>query len=135
MDILEFLEKSINRNMDLSEMVNVFEKMCKMKIEGSDEEEELLLFEVGTYSFTGEKLFYFSLVRQYRTDEEDDEYLQLHLDIMYKPDKNNKLFSGNIWSDETDMDFFDYIRQSEEYCYLKENHIPIEKIQIYRDGT
>lgn len=58
---MKLLKKSADGNMNLLELIDVFEKMCKIKIDGSDVEEELLLFEVGTYSFTGEKSFIFPL--------------------------------------------------------------------------
>ena len=38
----------------------------------ADNDNDMILFETGTFSFTGENLFYFSLVRQFPNDE--DEY-------------------------------------------------------------
>ena len=46
-------------------------------------EEDIILFETETYSFTGKPMFYFSLVRQFPDDEE--EYYQIHVDVLYSP--------------------------------------------------
>lgn len=40
--------------------------MCNMPLK-----EDMILFETGTYSFTGKPMFNFSLVRQFPNDEED----------------------------------------------------------------
>jgi hypothetical protein len=60
MALLEFLNNNISSDNTIDEIINVFEEMCKTPIE-----DDLLLLEYGTYNFTGEKLFYFDLVRQY----------------------------------------------------------------------
>lgn len=44
----------------------MFEEMCNMPLK-----EDMILFETGTYSFTGKPMFNFSLVRQFPNDEED----------------------------------------------------------------
>ena len=45
-------------------IVSVFEEMCNMPLK-----EDMILFETGTYSFTGKPMFNFSLVRQFPNDE------------------------------------------------------------------
>ncbi len=99
MTILNYLETAITENMQLPELVDTFEKMCQMPI---DSKEEMLLYETGTFSFTGKELFYFSLVRQF--PYESDEYYQLHLDVMYTPNSKNQSFSECIWNVEVDGD-------------------------------
>ena len=123
---LEELKESINETMPLSDIVKAFEKMCEEPISN-----EMVLFETGTFSFTGETLFYFSLVRQFPND--DDEYYQVHVDVLFSPDNINSKFSSNVWNIEIEDDFFDYIRRSEVYEYA--SSVPYQRIDIYIDET
>lgn len=129
MKILEYLETNIKDKMQLSEMVDIFEKMCQISIEA---DEDLLLFETGTYSFELNKpLFQFSFVRQF--PNENEEYYQLHLDIKYQPNDKNKAFSEIVWNDEGNEDFFDLVRKSDSYLAVKDDEI--FKVNIYLDQT
>ncbi|MBP3203961.1 MAG: hypothetical protein J6M66_00905 [Lachnospiraceae bacterium] len=126
MDNIEFLNKSITENMSLGEIVDVFEKMCEVKIQ-----DEMILFETGTFTFTGEPLFYFSLVRQ--IPNEDEEYYQVHVDVLYYSDKENEIFSEEVWNEDVDENIFDYIRASGAFAYAVNNHYI--KVDIYMDET
>ena len=46
-DHISFLKKNINDKMSLSEIVDVFEKMCARPIDN-----DMLLFETGTFEFS-----------------------------------------------------------------------------------
>ena len=46
--------------------MNGIEEMCSIPIK-----EDMILFETGTYSFSGEPMFNISLVRQFPNDEEE----------------------------------------------------------------
>ena len=72
--LLEHLQNRISDKSSLENIVDVFEEMCNIPIK-----EDMILFETGTYSFTGEPMFNFSLVRQFPNDEE--EYYQIHLNV------------------------------------------------------
>ena len=74
--LLGYLQNSISDNSSLEHIVSVFEEMCNMPLK-----EDMILFETGTYSFTGKPMFNFSLVRQFPNDEE--EYYQIHVDVLY----------------------------------------------------
>lgn len=124
--IAEYLRKTITDKMALKDIVDIFEKACQPM-----NEDDMILFETGTYSFTGEELFYFSLVKQ--VPAEDDEYYQLHIDILYKPDAENRKFNLTVWNEELDENIFDYIRNLEVFNYAKKyNYI---KTDIYVDET
>jgi hypothetical protein len=114
MALLEFLNNNISSDNTIDEIINVFEEMCKTPIE-----DDLLLLEYGTYNFTGEKLFYFDLVRQY--PDGDGEYYQLRVSVTFSPDKENRKLNDTLWSDDTEENFFDYIRKSSGYNYAKVN--------------
>ena len=72
------MKNRISDKSGLEDIVNVFEQMCNIPTE-----EDIILFETETYSFTGKPMFYFSLVRQFPDDEE--EYYQIHVDVLYSP--------------------------------------------------
>lgn len=129
MNILEFLEKEIVDKHSLEDLIAAFEEMCEIPIE--KESEKMILFETETYSFTGKPMFYFSLVRQYPNEE--DEYYQLHLDIMFEPTPDNSSYVQVIWSFEIEDNIFDYIRKSNEYLSLQETLVA--RVDVYLDET
>ncbi|MBR0512300.1 hypothetical protein [Ruminococcus sp.] len=126
MDYIDILKNTIDDNMTLPDIVNAFEKMCEEPIDN-----DMILFETGTFSFTGEPMFYFSLVRQFPND--DGEYYQLHADIMFKPNDVNKEFSDTVWDTDINGNIFDHIRSSKAYGYAMSDRF--EKIDIYMDET
>ena len=126
MYLLEQLNESINESMSLSDIVKAFEKMCEEPIDN-----DMILFETGTFSFTGESLFYFSLTRQFPND--DEEYCQIHVDVLFKPNMTNHEFSFTVWNIDIKDNIFDFIRKSATYEYAKSE--PYQRIDIYMDET
>ena len=126
MTLPEFLKHHISSKNTVDEIIDTFEEMCKTPIE-----EDLLLLEYGVYSFTGERLFYFDLVRQY--PDGDGEYYQLRVSLAFAPDEENSNLNDTIWSDDTDEDFFDHIRRSSGYRYAKNKKI--RSVEIRTDQT
>ena len=126
MDNLEYLQSMITDKMGLEAIVDVFEKMCQMS-DGDD----MILFETGTFSFSGSPLFYFSLVRQF--SNEDDEFYQIHVDVLYKPDQENSAFSESVWNEDIPENIFEHVRGSKAYTYAKSHEIV--KVDIYMDET
>ena len=64
--LIKYLNDEITDKMSFEEIVNVFEQMCSIPIE-----EDMILFETGTFSFAGESQFKISLVRQFENDDEE----------------------------------------------------------------
>ena len=126
MSLLKFLKDNISTDNTANEIINVFEEMCKTPIK-----EDLLLLEYGVYDFTGEELFCFDLVRQYPDGE--DEYYQLRVSLMFSPDEVNRHLADTLWSDDTNENFFDYIRRSSGYEYAKSH--TVKSIDIRIDQT
>lgn len=124
--LIAYLKKNITKKMMIDEIVNVFEKMCQIPVEN-----DMILFETGTFDFTGENLFYFSLVRQFPNDEE--EYFQIHVDILYQPTSKNEAFQEAVWNDDLDENIFDYIRNSQAFNYaINDEYV---RVEIYIDET
>lgn len=112
--------------MTLEDIVSAFENMCQTPLEN-----DMILFETGTFSFTGESLFYFSLTRQFPNEEE--EFTQIHVDVLYNPSSENKMFGGTVWDEDLEESIFDYIRKSEVFAYAKNEEYV--KVEIYMDET
>lgn len=124
-----FLKQILDGELSFGQIVDAFETMTKMPISSDD---DILLYETGTFPFTGKPLFYFSLVRQCSIPD-DDEYIQLHVDIMFEPDQYNAHFSESIWSDDIEEGFFDYIRNSPAFIYSQ--NAAIAKVDVFMDET
>lgn len=124
--MVEYLKSRITNQSQLQEIVNVFEQACQEY--GSN---DMILFETGTFSFTGSPLFYFSLVRQFSNEE--DEFYQIHVDVLYESNQENKVFSETVWNEEISENIFDYIRNSQSYLSVKSSEII--KVDIYMDET
>ena len=66
-------------------------------------------------------------------DLSEDEYYQLRVSMVFSPDEENRGLAETLWSDDTDDNFFDYIRKSDGYDYAK-NH-KLMSIDIRIDQT
>lgn len=125
-ELVAFLNRKITGKMSLEDIIRAFESMCRLPVEN-----DMILFETGTYSFSGEPLFYFSLVRQIPSDEE--EYVQIHLDVLYAPAQKNERYQSSIWNEELEENIFEYIRKSEVYREIKEDEYI--KVNVSMDET
>ena len=122
-----YLKAAISEQTPVAEMIDIIEEMCAEKVE-----DDSVLFETGTFNFTGEPGFYFSVVRQFPDGE--NEYYQIHLDIQFAPDEINRSFKDVVWSDFLeDESIFDYIRSSDAFAYATTH--TYQTINIYWDET
>ena len=133
------LENTLKTNLEgkntLDGYISAFEKMCEEPSCGVD---ETLLFETGNYSFSGEKEFYFSLVRQYEIAGRE-EFVQVHLDVIYPKVSFLKLKSETFWSDEDPNNdyavFFKKVKESKTYLYLTINGISPIRVEVREEET
>ena len=124
--LLSFLQNKISNQTSLEDIVNVFEKMCSIPIK-----DDIILFETGTYFFTGEPMFNFSLVRQFPNSQE--EYYQIHVDVMYAPSEESQNYHQTTWNIDIEENLFDFVKKSREYNFCKDRII--SNIKIYLDET
>ena len=81
----------------LDGFVSFFHKY-KLNPELEHEEEDMLLYQYGTYDWTGKGGNYeFNLTRQFEIPD-DDEFLQLSLTLLFKPEIVGDLESDKSWS-------------------------------------
>ena len=125
--LIDFLKNKITERSSLEEIVNVFERMCSIPLE-----EDMILFETGTFTTSGdEPMFQISLVRQF--PNEDEEFYQIHVDIFYETDDENKKMSESVWDEDLSENIFDYIRNSKAFAYAKSKEY--HKVKIWCDET
>jgi len=130
--LLTELQQKTAGKTTLPELVDAFEQMCGLPLKDIDPEDDMILFETGTYGFFGPPQFTFSMVRQFPNEE--DEFFQLHLAVHYAPSPMTEDLQRIVWStDPLPGSIFDCIRSSDEFLALKD--IPPENIEIFLDET
>lgn len=126
-NLIQILKDKITDKMPLGRIVDIFEQMCSIPLE-----EDMILFETGTFTtFAKEPVFQISLVRQF--PDGDEEFYQIHVDIIYKPTNEDAMFTEATWDEELSENIFDYIRKSEVFAYAKNKEYI--KVEIYLDET
>ncbi|MBF0715679.1 hypothetical protein [Gemelliphila palaticanis] len=126
-NLTNFLKNNINQETSLENIVNIFEKMCEIPAK-----EDMILFETGTFTTSlNTQMFQVSFVRQF--SNEDEEFLQVRVDILYEPDNENKMFNGAVWAEDLSKNIFDYIRNSKVFTYAKNKEYC--KVKIWCDET
>lgn len=125
--LINFLKDKITDKISFEEIVNVFEQMSNIPLE-----EDMILFETGTFTtFADEPMFQISLVRQF--PNEDEEFYQIHLDILYETDIENKMMIESIWDEDLSENIFTDIRNSKVFAYAKNKKY--SKVKICCDET
>ncbi len=126
-NLIKMLKDKITDKMPLEKIVDIFEQMCSIPLE-----EDMILFETGTFTtFAKEPVFQISLVRQFPNG--DEEFYQIHVDIIYKATKENEVFTEATWDEDLSENIFDHIRKSEAFAFAKNKEYI--KIEIYLDET
>lgn len=109
-DSLAFLQEKIDDSMTFGQVADVFAELCAEPT--ADEE---ILFEAGTYTFTGKPMFTVSLARQIPDGE--DEYYQIRAEYLFRPDADNAGITETMWLDPRDEDAFSAARRSAAFVY------------------
>lgn len=129
MEIYQALRNAVTEDSTLEEMVDAFEDMCSIPVETSS---EMFLYEVGAYEFEGETYLNCHIVRQV-DDPGTDEFIQLHMDIIYLLDEDMAGFEETTWFDANVEGFLEYIRNGEIYQALTGK--PIDRRYVSIDST
>ncbi len=129
-DAEAYLKENADKNTSLSDLIRCFENMCKMHA-ADCEDRDNILYEIYTDWFGADNRICFSLVRQVAGEE--DEFYQLHMEMLYEPNQEHSVLSETVWDYDTEENIFDYVRKSEAYNLMKAK-VP-ESIRIYMDET
>jgi hypothetical protein len=109
-DLKHKLEKIITEKLghaDISPEIAIqaiieFYNQHKIQPENDDSESDMLLFQYGSYDWTGNgPEFEFNVTRQIE-DPDDDEFFQISLTLKYKSQETNNIESFNLWSVDCD---------------------------------
>lgn len=122
------LKERIHDDMSLEEMVDAFAEMQKISVGEPDN----LLFEAGTYSFSGKRMFQFSLVRQFQFLDED-EFVQLRLNVLYSPSLQTRFLFCTRWDSMISGNFFDMVKSSHIFKIVQ-NMVP-DRIEVRIEET
>ena len=126
--LCKMLEKEAKQTETLDQAIDAFFKVVSS---AKPNDEEMLLYEVGCYSFDGPEECQFSLVRQ--TPTRDDEFYQMHMEVTYEAGKEERQLSECEWHEEGDDDLREYVLQSKAYNVLKNKQFL--KIRVWVDET
>ena len=108
--------------------LRVFRAFAEIPVACAD---DALLFQAGTYDFTGPELFSLHLTRQFTHEEDDGEYgggmEQLHCIIYYEPTSELRALDRNLWSSACASlaDFFSRVEEMPEFRIPAERHRPL----------
>jgi len=135
--MLNYLQSNINEETSLAEMVNVFERMCRLPT-GIDpaqatQYDDMRLFELGTYDLncTGEPLFYCNLTRQIPNGT--GEFYQVQMKAIYAPSKATRWLRRAVWSTKWKDRFFANMRKSKGFQKCKD--MPMLKRSLCLEET
>lgn len=96
-----------------------------------------LLYQFGTYDFTGTPMFHLDLVRQFAA-QGSDEYLQVHLELLFEPREDLSALGRHgewFWSEESgQLGEWSYrVRRRPEWHVLNDR-APAD-VLVYQDAT
>lgn len=96
-----------------------------------------LLYQFGTYRFTGTAMFHLDLVRQFAVLD-SDEHVQAHLELVFESGDDLVALGGHgewFWQDDSGVlrDWSRHVRQRPEWRTLS-GHRPID-VRVYQDET
>ena len=106
-----------NGNPDPKLAWQVYKQFARERVSCADDD---LLFQAGSYRFTGEDLFYFDFVRQFTIEDQDGNYdhmEQLHIEFTRQPDQLLKKIKIDLWADDIDHSgsFFSTVESMSEF--------------------
>ena len=126
MEALNFLKSNIKPDMSLLSIVDIFSRMCRIKI---DCEDEMFLFETDIIPCNSKDIFQIALVRQFSYG--NDEPIEIHVDIIYNIKENHKNLLTRWYENYEDFIQTVLLSKAFEVCKNKD----IEKIDIWMEET
>lgn len=129
MEIYQQLHGAVTEDSSLEEIINAFSEMCKIPVATST---EMFLYEVYSYEFEAEAFLNCHIVRQV-DDPGTDEFIQLHLDIIYRLEEDIAGFEETTWFEEDPEGFVQHIRSGSIYQTLLGK--PIHERYVSIDST
>lgn len=115
--------------------LRVFRAFAEVPVACADDS---LLFQAGTFAFTGPELFSLYLTRQF-THEEDGEYAgmeQLHCILYYEPAPELRTLDRNLWSTACASleDFFARVEAMPEFRIPAHGHVPL-RVEVEQENV
>lgn len=125
-----------NGNLDPERALNAAKQFYdKYEVENLDRDStdnDILLFQYGSYNFENQKEFYLDLTRQFKINDDQDEFYQLSLILLYDLKGFEQIKSYNSWSIAfSDLtDWSKSILHTEGFTKARENNVSHYKIEL-----
>lgn len=112
-------------------ITNVFHEFSKIEVDCAQDD---FFFQCGVFDFTGERLFYWDIVRQFMIDS-SNEYShmeQLHYEIQFEPNAELEEFEAIEWRIRDKDTYFERLSDLDEFKIPIEKYVP-KYINIYQE--
>lgn len=133
-EVLENLLHKANFDKDqpnLDIIVDVYKEFSKIKVDCASDD---FLFQCGVFDFTGERLFYWDIVRQFMIEEKNcySHMEQLHFEAKFEPNTELEDLLTVEWSTGDLDQYFDDIASSMDFTLPFHKYVP-RSIDIYQE--
>lgn len=126
------MEGNLNPLTALTATQECFEEYEPINLDKEFADNDMLLFQYGSYNFDFRKKFYLDLTRQIKLNDKEDEFYQLSFTLLYKLKGFEEIKSYNSWSiSYTDMKTWsESIKHTEGFARASETEISHYKIEL-----
>lgn len=116
-------------NLDI--IVDVYKGFSEIKVDCASDD---FLFQCGVFDFTGERLFYWDIVRQFMIEKKNcySHMEQLHFEVKFEPNTELENLMAIEWSTGGLKEYFDRIAGSTEFALPFREYVPTS-IEIYQE--
>jgi hypothetical protein len=115
----------------VDEIVKLYHEFSKIEIECARDD---FFFQCGVFDFTGERLFYWDIVRQFMINEYNDysHMEQLHYELRFDPNIVLEEFQVIEWRIAYIDTYFERLGELDEFRIPLEKYVP-RSIHIYQE--
>lgn len=85
------------------------------------------------FSYVLEEFYAFLKISKTEFPNDEEEYYQIHVDVLYMPAAGNKDFEQSTWNEDIEENIFSYVKKSREFDFCKNKEF--SKVEIYLDAT
>ncbi|MHB1484116.1 MAG: hypothetical protein ACYCYI_05585 [Saccharofermentanales bacterium] len=118
---------------DIYLLWKVFKQFSNVKFNVAD---DALLFQCGTYNFTGKDIFYWELIRQFSFEKngEYDHMEQLHIEFLFDPAEDLAAFQDTVWTYDFESlkEFYENVEEHDSFNYPWKKYEP-RGIKIFQE--
>ncbi len=116
---------------EVNAILDVFKKFSEIKVDCSHDD---FLFQCGIFDFTGERLFYWDIVRQFMVEKNKvySHMEQLHYEVKFEPVAELEDYLAVEWSGADLNQYFEKLRNMQEVIAPFEKYRP-RSVNIFQE--